>query len=321
MLRVFASHELLPAEWRSLYEPAVTRTFNPGLLRDDAGWLLAYRVVGEPDQKRRIALCRLTDDFAVVPGSAVPFSDWIRFEQPELYPPQATTWFADPRLYRLQGRWFIYWNSGWHEPRNAQFLQEFDPVSLRPVGSPREMTLWGARQKLEKNWALFEHNGEVLAVYSVNPHRVLTASLAGGGPIEFADVGQPLAHSGGYAKANGGLRGGSPPVRQEESYVSFCHSIENDPQGYRYVAAVYRFAAGVPFQPLELPTQPLAIVVPEEARRKLPKLNPAVGEVVYVSGAAFHGEQWVISFGVDDERCAIATLSDAELRATLRSER
>ncbi len=319
MLRVFSNHELLPAEWSSHSDPALTRIFNPGLMRDGAGWLLAYRSVGEPDQHRRIALCRLNEEFEVVAGTAVPFSDQIRFEQPELYPAQATTWFADPRLYRLQGRCFVYWNSGWHEPRNAQFLQEFDPVTLCPVGAPRELTLWGARQKLEKNWALFEHGGDVFAVYSVNPHRVMTASLAGHGAIEFADVGQPVANAGGYAKANGGLRGGSPPVRQGESYVSFCHSIENDPQGYRYVAAVYRFAATPPFLPLQLPAQPLPLAIPESARRKLPKLNPAVGEVVYVSGAAWHDGRWVISFGIDDERCAIATLSDAEVRATLQT--
>ena len=52
------------------------------------------------------------------------------------------TRFADPRLYRLAGRLFVYWNSGWHEPQNHQFLQELDPVSLRPVGIFPAPTQW-----------------------------------------------------------------------------------------------------------------------------------------------------------------------------------
>lgn len=314
MIHVLDNSELLPDAWRG--DAGAVRAFNPGLLQDGAGWLLAYRVVIEPALKRRIALCRLDTSFRVIPGSQRPLSDEIVFPDPAAYAGQSTTWFADPRLYRLQGRLFVYWNSGWHEPQNHQFLQEVAPGTLRPVGAPRELRLLGTRQKLEKNWTLFEADG-VFAVYSVNPHRVLSVPLDGTGPIECGDAAPPIANPGGYAQVHGGLRGGTPPVHHAGHFYSICHSIENASNGYRYVMAPYRFADHPPFAPTDMPNAPLALELPAAARRALPKLNPAIGDVVYPAGLAFADGRWIVSFGVDDERCAIAAIAHRVLTSTL----
>lgn len=317
MIMLFENASLLPPDWRTPDAMQSARVFNPGLLCDGPGWLLAYRVVTDADPRRRIALCRLDASFRIVDGSQLAMSDLVRFPQPEAFPPQATTWFADPRLYRFGGRLWLYWNSGWHEPQNCQFLQEIDAVSLRPIGTPRELVLHGARQKLEKNWMLFERTGALFAIYSVNPHRVLRFSLAGNGPIEFADASDPIINSGGFAQKYGGLRGGAPPVLHDGQFYSFCHSIEDAPDGYRYVASVYRFGAEPPFVPTDLPRAPLAIAVPASGRRKLPKLNAAVGEVIYPGGAAVDGGAWHVSVGIDDERSAIVRATMAEILDTL----
>ncbi|PTX92611.1 hypothetical protein [Opitutus sp. ER46] len=316
MIVLFDNAELLPAAWRDEARGQAVRVFNAGLLRERAGWLLAYRVVIEPAAKRRIAICRLTERFAVVPGSPVALSDQVRFGALADAVGQTTTWFADPRLYRLSGRLFVYWNSGWHEPQNHQFLQELDAVTLQPVSRARELALAGRRQKLEKNWALFEADG-LFAVYSVHPHRVLRFSLAGNGPIEFSEVGPATPNPGGYAQAHGGLRGGAPPQRCGDHFYSFCHSIENGDDGYHYTAGVYRFAARAPFAPTDMPRIPVAIPLPAAARRSLPKLNAAIGGVVYPAGAAYANGHWVVSLGVDDERCALAILDHQAILATL----
>lgn len=314
MTVVFGNADLLPREWRTA-DIANVRAFNPGVLRIAGGWLLAYRIVAEPKLERRIAFCRLDDDLRVVPESHVPFSDLVRF-RPFEGPMQATSWFADPRLYRLQERLFVYWNSGWHEPRNYQFLQEIDSQSFHPIGSPREMTLRGERQKLEKNWTLFER-GDLYAVYSINPHRVLTFSLLGEGPMEFCDIGDPIPNPAGYAKIHGGLRGGAPPQFFGNHYFSFCHSIENRLAGYSYVPAVYRFSAESPFKPTDMPSRPLEFAISDAARRSMPKLNPAVADVIYPSGAAYDVESWLVSFGIDDERCGVARVALDDVDRTL----
>jgi hypothetical protein len=309
---VFKPEELLPVAWRGFLAAGPVRMFNPALLRDGGNWIFAFRVVAM-DGLRRLAVCRLDGALRPVVGSSVALTDLIQIPRERGYPEQALLWFADPRLYRLGGRLFIYWNSGWHEPHNCQFLHELRAADFRPVGVPREMKLAGARQPLEKNWTLFGTD-PFYAIYSPTPHRVLSFSLSGDGDIEFAECAS-------VPWADDGLRGGAPPQLVDGRYWSFCHMIENAPDGYRYTAAVYRFAAAPPFAPTDAPTGTLALGNPFGGRRLHAKLNPAVGEVIYPCGAAHEDGRWLVSHGINDEHCAISILSEADVARALRPVR
>jgi hypothetical protein len=203
--------QLVPDAWQDLRAGPIW-AFNPSLLRHGAGFLLAYRLVGA-DGRRRIGLCRLSGLFTVVPGSAVAYSDHIVFPSGSPAAEQARSWFADPRLFRLGDGVFIYWNSGWHEPANAQFIQQIDADSLRPIGPPRELVLDGPRRAIEKNWMLFESRGACYAVYSINPHRILSFSLQGSEAIVCRPVAATAWADESYQPAWGELRGGTPPQR------------------------------------------------------------------------------------------------------------
>jgi hypothetical protein len=315
---VFEAAKLLPEAWARFTAQGPVRCFNPGLVRDGDGWLFAYRVVGA-DGLRRIGICRLDAAFRVVPGSAMPLSDRVRFRRGAEYPEVATKWFADPRLYRLGGRLFVYWNSGWHEPRNHQFLQELDPASLAPRGHPRELLLRGERRKLEKNWTLFAgDDGRIHAVYSITPHRVLELSLAGDGDVLCAECALREWQPADYPACHGGLRGGAPAAAAEGKLWSFCHSVHDGPDGYRYVAAAYACEAAAPFAPVLGPREPLALGHPTAAVRSHSRLNPAVGEVIYPCGAARDGARWMVSHGINDEHCAISLVDHAAVLAALR---
>lgn len=315
---VFRTEELLPEPWQKFAAAGPVRAFNPGLLSAGDGWLLAYRVVG-PDGQRRIGLCRLDRELRVIAGSPRAFSDHVRFSVPHHYPEIATRWFADPRLYRLAGRTFMYWNSGWHEPRNHQFLQEIDAGTLAPLGPPRELVLRGERQRIEKNWTLFDDDaGKLRAVYTILPHRVLEFSLHGEGDIVCSEVAATEWKLDRYPPSHGGLRGGAPAVRGGDRYWSFCHSVHDGPNGYRYLPAVYRFAAAFPHAPVDQPVQPLGCGAEFGNERMHERLNPAVGEVIYPCGAARDGDRWLVSYGVNDERCAISVLTTTEVEATLQ---
>lgn len=316
---MFGADALLPSVWRDAAAAGPVRVFNPGLLRDGSGWLFAYRVV-LPDGARRIAICRLNATLQVAAGSTLALSDHVQFRPKTAYPDVVTRWFADPRLYRLGGRLFVYWNSGWHEPRNYQFLQELDPTSLLPRDHPKELTLQGERQKLEKNWTLFEvagAGGEVRVLYSINPHRVLSARLDGEADILCVPLTEETWSTESYPPHHGGLRGGAPPCRVDDAYWVFCHSVHDSPHGYRYRPAAYAFAAQAPYGPVRVPILPLELPNPKGHVRTYPKLNPAVGEVVYPCGAAHENGRWLISYGINDETCAIASASmDALFAAT-----
>ncbi|MBL9202030.1 MAG: hypothetical protein JNL39_16080 [Opitutaceae bacterium] len=315
---VFKPAALLPDAWGSFPAHGPVRCFNPGLLRDGNGWILAYRVVG-PDGLRRIALCRLDAAFRIVAGSALPLTDRVRFRRGTEMPEVATKWFADPRLYRFGGQVFVYWNSGWHEPRNHQFLQELDATTLVPRGHPRELLLRGERQKLEKNWTLFAGAGNRLhALYSITPHRVLELSVAGDGDIVCEEIARCEWTPAEYPACHGGLRGGAPPVESEGKLWVFGHSVHDGADGYRYAAVAYACEATRPFAPALQPVQPLALGNPFGTQRAHGRLNPAVDEVIYPCGAARDGARWVVSHGINDEHCAISLVDHTVVLATVR---
>ena len=315
---VFATERLLPEAWKKLAQAGPVRAFNPGLLSEGAGWLFAYRLVGN-DGLRRIGICRLDSNLTIVDGSQRPLTDGVRFDPTRTYPEMATRWFADPRLYRFGDRLFIYWNSGWHEPHNCQFLQELDPATLGPCGAPRELVLAGERQKLEKNWTFFgDGTREPLrAIYSIMPHRVLEFSLAGSGEIRCEDTARTEWAAENYPRCHGGLRGGTPPVFHADRFWSFCHSVHDAPEGYCYAPAVYCFAPEPPFRPLAAPRVPLKLGNPFGNERTYGRLNPAVSEVIYPCGAARVGDHWLVSHGINDEHAAISRVAASDVLATL----
>ncbi len=321
---VFETKQLLPDSWRHFAADGPVRAFNPGLLREGTGWLFAYRIVG-PDGARRIGICRLDASLGVVPGSQRALTDRVRFRSGAEYPETATKWFADPRLYRFFGRVFIYWNSGWHEPYNCQFLQELDPTTLQPVGAARELKLVGERQKLEKNWTFFQPEDvsenaaeRLFAVYSILPHRIVTGSLAGDGDIVLTENARTEWKLASYPQSHGGLRGGAPAVIRDGVAWSFCHSVHDAASGYRYVPAVYCFSAKAPFGPIAGPVKPIALGNPFGEGRLYDRLNPAVGEVIYPCGAAWDGTRWLVSHGINDEHCAISVINTADVESTLQ---
>lgn len=312
---VFDPKDLLPGAWRSFMDQGPVRLFNPGLVRDGGGWILAYRVVGT-DSVRRVALCRLGAQFEVVEGSPTAFTDGIRFGPSAGRSERTTNWFADPRVFRAVGRLWLYWNSGWQDPTNHQFVQEFDAGRLLPVGHPRELVLAGDRRTLEKNW-MFLGDDASHAVYSVCPHRILEASWASDDRVECSEISSTPWDCDPFTAIYGELRGGAPPQRVGDGFFSICHAVNGSPGDYRYVAAAYRFSATAPFAPNAGPLVPLDLPNPFGGKRMHPKLNPAVGEVIYPCGASYDGAQWVISYGINDEHCAIAAIPHEAVLASL----
>ena len=50
--------------------------------------------------------------------------------------------------------------------------------------------------------------------------------------------------------------------------------------------------------------------------RQFPRLSPAVGEVIYPCGACREGGDWVFSWGLNDERCAITVIPHEQVAAS-----
>lgn len=319
-VRLFSPAELLPAPWRDLAGAHPVRAFNPALLAWPPGYILAYRVVLS-DGARRLALCRLDSDLAVVPDSPRPLSNALRLPAGSAYSDHAKSWFADPRLIPWRGRLLLHWNSGCHAPRNHQFVQELDRATLSPVGEAFELVKTGGQFHIEKNWGLFASGDDLFATYSLGPLRLLKLSRIGEGRMEFSKFHTWGWDDAAYAERYGELRGGAPPVRVDGRYCVFHHSRFGTSRGIRYVAGVMAFGGDEPFAPEVFSPKPVALPNPFGSRFLHERLNESVAGVIYPGGAVYENGFWLISYGINDEHCAVACLEHGRLLRALRAAR
>lgn len=305
--------EFVPVNWKERFGSGKVYMFNPSIIKGEEDWIFAYRMIGL-DGLRRIALCRLDSDYKIKKETIVPFSDVVKFSNNNSFFERAMSWFADPRLFRLAGRLFVYWNSGWHEPFNHQFIVELDESTLKPIGRAREIVLEGERRPIEKNWTFFG-DGPFYAIYSIEPHCVMEFSFEGENEIKFHPTVVVNWNNNGRSDSYGDLRGGAIPQRLGSYYYNFCHSVYGVPGSYMYAPAVYRFEADYPFGPKDVSLKPLNLVNPFGFNDSPDRLNPAVKQVLYPCGAVFKDDKWIISYGVNDEYSIITEISESEVDA------
>ncbi|MCB0058131.1 MAG: hypothetical protein KDE45_13935 [Caldilineaceae bacterium] len=146
--------------------------YNPAIVRFRGRLLMAYRVDFGYEKPFRVAtaLCRLDEDLRVIPESVTPLSDTIDGGATNHY---------DARFLVYRDRLFVHYNNDWNTVPNQIHLVELDPDTLQARSPARLLELDGPRALCEKNWMLFEHDGELFVIYWVQPHCVLRAELAG----------------------------------------------------------------------------------------------------------------------------------------------
>ncbi|MFH8252161.1 polysaccharide pyruvyl transferase family protein [Microbacterium sp. B2969] len=304
---------LTPGEWRA---GGLVRAFNPTIAAVPGGYAIAYRVVHVDSHHRRIAAALLDHDFALVPGSVTPLSDQISFADPGL-DERARTWHADPIYLRLKGRLYLMWNDGAARPSNHQFIAEMTDDGRHTVGEAREITTRD-RRSLEKNWTLFESDGEVYASYSYRPHRVLRVDLDAPGPIVVAAPAFTSGFTSNYEKVFGVLRGGAQPFQVDGSLLAMAHSSFKVPEGRVYRAALIEFEGKPPFRVRRMSRAPFDLPSRAGTDFAHDKLNPDVHDVVYPRGLVrSDAGEWIVSYGLNDERCALAVMSPTQVEESL----
>ncbi|WP_051378918.1 polysaccharide pyruvyl transferase family protein [Derxia gummosa] len=328
--KLFSNADLVPRAWwvsppaaegQPAPEPsnAGFRVFNPTLITQGDGYVMTYRVVHESQEIRRLASCRLTHDFEIVPGSLTPLSDFIRFVDEENLNQRALTWHADARYLRLDGALHLIWNDGANRPANHQFIARMDASGLRPAEPAREIARL-RRDPIEKNWMLFNAEGRTWAVYGICPHEVLAVEPDGERKLKASEACVTHWHSG-YQNLFGELRGSAQPLLIDGRFLSIAHSSYKTRTGRRYRACFYEFSASAPFEVLSASVEPFDLPNPKGTTFDLPRLNVEVEEVVYPCGFVVSGDEVVVSYGINDEVCAVARTSLRAVRASLRPVR
>lgn len=187
----------------------------------------------------------------------------------------------DPRLITIDNRLFmVYCNmiaDENHTEARRMFIVELTFKSNHfTAGTPVPILQFAGESqgKWQKNWVPFEYDKELLFSYSINTHRVLKPDMQSGDCSTVAD-----------SKANfdwewGALRGGTPALLDDGSYLSFFHSSKEmkslQTQGKKlqhYFMGGYTFSAKPPF-----------------ALEKISK-KPIIGKKFY-NGPSYEGETW-----------------------------
>lgn len=308
---VFCNKTLIPDPW---LDSGPARAFNPTLAAVGDGYAMCYRVVQHGSDMRQFVTCLLDKNLEVIPGSVTPLSEEVTLVDQNL-PERSHVWHADPRFVWIKGRLHVMWNDGALRPANHQFIAPMTEDGLHLAGPARELTTIN-RRPIEKNWAPFNVDGKVYFTYRSRPHVVLE--------VDFDDaaeklVAEPAYQSGfatSYEATYGILRGGAQPVRDGDSFLVLCHSSFVGVVGRTYRAALMRFEAKPPFVVTHLSTIPFDL--PNESGTELlfERLNE-VGDVIYPCGLVPDGDDWVVSYGINDERCAVARVSRAAIEESL----
>lgn len=303
--------DLTPEAWRSGGD---ARAFNPTIAAVDGGYVIAYRVVQVDSEHRRIATARLDEDLALVPGSVVPLSDEITFADPDL-PERAREWHADPMYVQVKGRLYLLWNDGNTKPYNHQFLALMHDDGQHIAGPARELTS-ADRREVEKNWAMFESDGEVYASYSYRPHRVLHVDLDTTEPRIVATPAFSSDFPTDYERIFGPVHGGSQPVPVGDTFITLAHSSFSLPEGRVYRGVLLELEAKAPFRVRRMSRKPFDLPNAAGSEFKHEKLNAQVHEVIYPRGLVRRGDEWIVAYGLNDEECAIAVVPDSAFAAS-----
>lgn len=308
----FANELLVPLAWQA---GGPARAFNPTLAAVPGGYAMCYRVVQEGSDLRRFATCRLDADLQVVEGSVTPLSDEVSFVAQDL-PERSLIWHADPRYVRLKDRLYLLWNDGATRPANHQFIAPMTEDGLKMAGPARELTT-ANRRPIEKNWAPFEVDGQVFITYKSRPHLVLTVDFDSDAETLVAEPAFQSGFATGYESLYGILRGGAQPVRDGDSFLVLGHSSFIGVQGRIYRAAFMRFEAKAPFRVTEMSAVPFDLPNEFGSEFLYERLNELVSDVVYPCGFVRDGDDWIASYGINDERCAVARVSHRAIEESM----
>ena len=129
--------------------------FNPSLAVVASVTYVSFRAFGTTGASK-------FDSFIIKFDSESQFSEEINIS--ELCATYSIAICADPKLVVMENEVWLTFNTGHSENENAIYLMK---VSNK-IGKPYQCIL-ESREKIEKNWAFFKDNNHLHAVYSLTP--------------------------------------------------------------------------------------------------------------------------------------------------------
>jgi FkbM family methyltransferase len=274
------------------------KRFNTSIAAVEGGYLLAYR---DGWRGSEIHTVRLDPQFR-------PVGDPARLN---LRHADADYGREDARLFYHRGRLhlsFIGVVGGRRIKHTNQLFARLtaDGRGVEDVFSPADYPPGRRRstaRQWQKNWQFFDHAGQLYAVYTIAPHRVLRIDSNDATLVHETPT--PLTWPGGE------MRGGAAPVLVGDEWWCWFHDRIEDAGHRVYRVGLYTFAADPPFRVRRYAPEP--IMVADRAT----KPPDQYASVVFPSGAVKAGGAWVVSMGVHDRWTELHAFAHADLDSRL----
>lgn len=269
--------------------------FNPSIIEVDNGYLFLFRNSWIGSQ---LYLARLDNRFQ-------PTGMWKHLELPKT---SANKGKEDGRLFRLNGQLYVSY-TGFTGTTTSVLYARLNPETLAV-----DHWFWPQypnRNKYEKNWVFFDHDGATHCVYSSNVihHVIAWEDLTPGlDPTPFAHFKTPFN----VTYSMGCIRGGCSPVLHNGEWYHFFHGVTYDTDDKKvYSLGCYTFEAKPPFKVTRYTPDPLDVGDP---RMDDPYEKP---NVIFPGGAVLVGNEWGIAMGINDKRSEIRFYETAQVERAL----
>ena len=277
-------------------DPKVLR-FNPGLCLSGVNCIFPRRteIDDRGDRTKSTIECWIITPNGV--GERRPIDLGVQ------HPEDARAFVHNDRVYlsyanleRMEGKWCV-----------RQYVAKLNLALNRRCEMRKPEFGGNLTQQWEKNWLWFVHEDEQHFIYD-SSHCVVRM---GAHCTKIAEEYRAPHDWREWEKKWGTPRGGTPPVRIGDEYITLFHSsYEWMPERHRnrYCVGAYAFEAKPPFRITRHTRKPIFIGSSNKPEMILPHAN------VFVMGAVVEDAELFVTTGINDESCAWFRAPIAELQ-------
>lgn len=268
--------------------------FNASLIESGDGFLLSFR---NSWRDSRLYVAWLTKDLQ-------PTGKWKKLEFPGRWKGH-----EDGRFFRHNGAlWIAFVGFTGFETSVLYARLNEQTMEVEQFFWPQYMM----RNKHEKSWSMFSHEGQLHAIYSTQPHSVITFTEPGEGEDPYVEKAHSTPFAGEWA--GGPLRGGASPVLVGEEWWHWIHGYTMQSDGRRlYTMGCVVFESKPPFRITRYTPTPIdtakADAYPRGERN----------DSIFPCGAVLRDGQWLISMGVQDHWLEIRGYPHKEIESKLHA--
>lgn len=205
----------------------------------------------------------------------------------------------DPRLFIYDNELYLSYTDGYQMAQAKINPDTLEAQNSFYIEKP-------SVSRTEKNWIFFEADGKLYCIYNTAPHIIF--EMDGKNWTEVVRTNYVNSWRWGE------IRGGTPPQRYGDYFLSFFHSAvdsRNKGMGSRqYFMGAYLFESQFPFKPVAMTKDPL--IAGEDMSPHIPRLSNRI-YVVFPNGKYRTDDGWMISFGYNDYQCRFIEIKDALL--------